>query len=199
MVAEAVSCFSSTKTPRGAEERPAEQKNNKKNNNKMIVMDDCNEPTVEYLNVIGNMGPTPLRTRVHPMGGHPSDSSCDEHMPRPMLRLTYSNPQGAGALVGPLYRPMTTQQYPAKEPLMEEGFGRSSWAQGDPNRNRMMDAVEWTAIDGSRVRRVRVVDFQMDASLAMAQLRDLTETFTGYRTTMEEITNQTIMAINQLR
>ena len=39
----------------------------------------------------------------------------------------------------------------------------------------------------------------MDASLAMAQLRDLTETFAGYRTTMEEITNETIMAIHQLR
>ena len=63
----------------------------------------------------------------------------------------------------------------------------------------MMDAVEWTAIEGSRVRRVRVVDFLMDASLAMAQLRDLTETFAGYRTTMEEITNDTIMATNQLR
>ena len=62
-----------------------------------------------------------------------------------------------------------------------------------------MDAVEWTVIDGSRVRRVRVVDFQMDASLAMAQLQDLTETFAGYRTTVEEITNKTIMAIHQLR
>ena len=63
----------------------------------------------------------------------------------------------------------------------------------------MMDAIEWTAIDGSRVRRVRVVDFQMDTSLAMAQLRDLTETFAGYQATMEEITNETIMAIHQLR
>ena len=63
----------------------------------------------------------------------------------------------------------------------------------------MMDAVEWTAIDGSRVRRVRVVDFQMDAFLAMAQLLDLTETFAVYRTTMEETTNDTIMTIHQLR
>ena len=63
----------------------------------------------------------------------------------------------------------------------------------------MMDAVEWMAIDGSGVRQVRVVDFQMDASLAMALLRDLTETFAGYRTTMEDITNESIMAIHQLR
>ena len=35
------------------------------------------------------------------MGGHPSDSSSNEHMPTPMLRLTYSNQQAAGALVGP--------------------------------------------------------------------------------------------------
>ena len=148
---------------------------------------------------MGEMGPTPLKTRVRPMGGHPSDSSSDEHMPRPMLKLTYSNPQAAAALVGPTYRPLTTQQYPANEPQMEEGFGRSAWAEADPNRSRMMDAVEWTAIDGSRVRRVRVVDFQMDASLAMVHLRDLTETFAGYRATMEEITNETIMAIHQLR
>ena len=59
----------------------------------------------------------------------------------------------------------------------------------------MMDA-DWTAIYGSQVRRLRVVDFQMDASLAIAQLRNLTETFAGYRTTMEEITNETIMAIH---
>ena len=103
-------------------------------------------------------------TRVHPIGGNPSDSSSDEHMPSLMLRLTYSNPQAAGALVGPMYRPLTTQQYPANEPRKEEGFGRSTWAQFDPNRKRMMDAVEWTAIDGSRVRRVRVVEFQMGAS-----------------------------------
>ena len=64
-------------------------------------MDDSNQPTLEDLNVIDEMGPTPLRTRVHPMGGHPSDSSSNEHMPTPMLRLTYSNQQAAGALVGP--------------------------------------------------------------------------------------------------
>ena len=63
----------------------------------------------------------------------------------------------------------------------------------------MMDAVEWTAIDGSRVRQVRVVDFQIDAFLAMAHLRDLTKTFAWYRDTMEEITNVTIMAIHQVR
>ena len=79
------------------------------------------------------------------------------------------------------------------------GVGRSTWALADPNRNRMMDAVEWTAIDGSRVRRTRVVDFQMDASLAMAQLRDLTETFARYSATMEGNTNETIMAIHHLR
>ena len=39
----------------------------------------------------------------------------------------------------------------------------------------------------------------MDASLAMAQLPDLTETYAGYRSTMEEITNRTIMAINEIR
>ena len=39
----------------------------------------------------------------------------------------------------------------------------------------------------------------MDASLPMAQLRDLTETFAGYRATMEEITIETVMAIHQLR
>ena len=39
----------------------------------------------------------------------------------------------------------------------------------------------------------------MDTSPAMAQLRDLTETFARYRVTMEEITNETIMAIHQLR
>ena len=89
-------------------------------------MDDSNQPTLEDLNVIGGMGPTPLRTRIHRMGGHPSDSSSDEHMPSPMLRLTYSNPQAAGASVGPMYRPLTAQQYPANEPLMEEGFGRSA-------------------------------------------------------------------------
>ena len=33
----------------------------------------------------------------------------------------------------------------------------------------------------------------------MAQLRDLTETFAGYRVTMEEMTNETIMAIHQVR
>ena len=63
----------------------------------------------------------------------------------------------------------------------------------------MMDAVIWTAIAGSRVRRVRVVDFHMDASLAMSQLRDLTETFAAYGATIEEITNETIIAIHQLR
>ena len=90
------------------------------------------------------------------------------------------------------------QPYPANEPRMEEGFGRSTWAQSDANQSRMMDAVEWTAIDGSRVRRVTVVDFQMDALLAMSQLRDMTETLAGYWATMEEITNETIMAIHQL-
>ena len=94
---------------------------------------------------------------------------------------------------------MTTQQYPANEKRMEEGFRRRTWAQADPNRSRMMDAVEWTAVDGSRVRRVRVVDFQVDASLEMAQLQDLTDTFAGYRTTKEEITNETMIAIHQLR
>ena len=39
----------------------------------------------------------------------------------------------------------------------------------------------------------------MDAFLAMAQLRDLTETFAGYLTTIGEITDETIMAIHQLR
>ena len=145
-------------------------------------MGDCNQPTLDDLNIIGKVGLTPLRTHVHPMGGHPSDSSSDEHMHSSMLRLTYSNPQAAGALAGPTYRPLTTHQYPANEPRMEEGFGRSTWVQGDPNRSRMMVAVEWTAIGGSQVRRVGVVDFQMDAFLAMAQLRDLTETFGGYRT-----------------
>ena len=96
-------------------------------------MHDSNQPTLEDGNDIGEMGPTPLRMRVHPMDGHLSNSSSDEHFPSPMLRLTYSNPQAAGALVGPLYRPMTTQQYPANEPRMEAGFGRSSWAQVDPN------------------------------------------------------------------
>ena len=133
------------------------------------------------------------------MGGHPLDSSSDEHMLSRVLRLTYSSPQAASALVGPTYRPLTTQQRPANEPRMEEGFGRSTWAQVDPNRSQMMNAVEWTAIDGSRVHQVRVVDFQMDDLPAMAQLRDLTETFSGYRATMEEITNKTIMAIHQLR
>ena len=161
-------------------------------------MDDSNQPTLEDLNVIGEMGPTPLRTRGHFMGGHPSDSSSEEHMPSIMLRFTYKNPQAASALVGPTYRPLTTQQHLAREPRMEEGFGRSTWAQADPDRRRMMDAVELMAIHGSRVRRVRVVDFQMDASLAMAQQRDLTETFAGYRATMEEITNETIKAIHQL-
>ena len=112
-------------------------------------MDDPDQPTLEELNVTGEMGPTPLRTRVVPMGGHPSDSSSNEHMPSPMLRLTYSNPQTAGALVGPMYRPLTTQQYPANEPRMANGFGRATWTQEDPNRSRMMDALEWTAIDGS--------------------------------------------------
>ena len=72
-------------------------------------MDDSNQPTLEELNVIGEMGPTPLRARVHPMGGHLSDSSSEKHMPSPMLRLSYSNPQAAAALVGPTYRPLTTQ------------------------------------------------------------------------------------------
>ena len=62
-----------------------------------------------------------------------------------------------------------------------------------------MHVVEWTAIDGSRLRRVRDMDFQMDASMAMDQLQDLTETFIGYRSTMEEIINETIMAIHQIR
>ena len=162
-------------------------------------MDDSNQPTLEDLNVIGEMGPTPLGTRVHPMGGHPSDSSSDKHMPGQMLRLTYRIPQAAGALVGPTYRPLTTQPYPASEPRMEKGFGMSTWAQADHNRSRRMDAVEWLAIECSRVRRVRVVDFQMDAFLAMAQLRDLTETFAGYPTTIEESTDETIMAIHQLQ
>ena len=39
----------------------------------------------------------------------------------------------------------------------------------------------------------------MDAFLAMAQLRDLTETFPGNPANKEEITNETIMAFNQLR
>ena len=82
---------------------------------------------------------------------------------------------------------------------MEEGFGRSTWAEADPNRSQTMDVVGWTAIDGSRVRQVRVVDFRMDASLAMAQLRDLTGTFAGYQATIEEITNETIMAFDQPR
>ena len=75
-----------------------------------IVMDDSNQPTLLDLAIIVEMGPTPLRTHVHPMGGHPSDSSSDDHMPSSMLRLTYSNPQAAGALVVPTYRPLTTQQ-----------------------------------------------------------------------------------------
>ena len=108
-------------------------------------------------------------------------------------------PAGACALVGPTYRPLTTQQYSANEPRMEEGFGRSPWAEADPNRSRMMDAVEWTAIDSSQMRRVRVLDFQLDVSLAMAQLRDLTKSLAGYRATMEEITNDTTMGIHQLR
>ena len=162
-------------------------------------MGDSNQATLEDLNVIGETGPTPLRTRVLPIGGHPSDSSSDEHMPSQMLRSTYSNQPAGGAFVGPTYRPLSTQQYPAKELRMEEGVSRSTWHQTYPNESQMMDAVEWTAIDGSRVHRVRVVDFQMDASLAMAQLRDLTETFTGYGATMEEITDETIMAIHQLR
>ena len=162
-------------------------------------MDDSNQPTLEDLNIIGEMGPTPLRTRVHPLGRHPSDISSDEHMPSLMLRSTCSHLQAAGAFVGPTYRPLTTQQYLANEQRIEEGFSRSTWAQADPNRSRMMDAVKWTAMDGSQMRQVRVVEFQMDASLAMAQLRDLTEIFAGYRTTMEEITNETIMAIHQLR
>ena len=70
-------------------------------------MDNSNQPTLEDLNVIGEMGVTPLRTRVHPMGGHLSDSSSDEHVPSPMMRLTYSNPQAAGALVGPAYRSLS--------------------------------------------------------------------------------------------
>ena len=112
-------------------------------------MDHSNQPRLEDLNVIGEMGPTPLRIRVHPMGGHPWDSPFDEHMPSPMLRLTYNNPQAAGALVGPMYWPLTTQQHPAKEPPMEEGFGRSISAQADPNRSQMIDAVGGTAINGS--------------------------------------------------
>ena len=161
-------------------------------------MDDSNQPKLEDLSVIGEIGPTPLRTHVHPMGGHLSDSSCDEHMPSLRLRVNYSNPQAASVWVGPTYRPLTTQQHRANELRMEEGFSRATSAQADPNRSRMMDAVEWTAIDGSRVRRVRVVDFQMYACLVMAQLRDLTETFAGYRSTVEEISNETIMAIHQL-
>ena len=96
-------------------------------------MHNSSLPIVEDLNVIGKMGPTQLRTRIHPMDGHPSDSPSDEHMPCPMVRLTYSNPQAAGALVGPTYRPSNTQQYLANEPRMEKGFGRSSWPQADPN------------------------------------------------------------------
>ena len=115
MVAEPVLCSTSTKSRRGAQEQPAEQKNNKKNNSKSIVIDDSNQPTFEDLNVIGEMGPTPLRTRVHPMGGHQSDSSSDGHMPSLMLRLTYSNLQAVGALVRPTYRPLTTQQHLANE------------------------------------------------------------------------------------
>ena len=69
------------------------------------------------------------------MGGHPSDSSWDENMPSPMLRLTCSNLQAAGALMGPMYSPMTTPQHPMNEPRIQEGFRRSSWAQADPNRS----------------------------------------------------------------
>ena len=98
-------------------------------------MDDSNQPTLEELNVIGEMGPTPLRTCVHPLGGHPPDSSSYEHMPSLMLRLTYRNLQAGGLLVGPSYRPMTTQQYPAKVPRMKDGFGRSTWARADPNQS----------------------------------------------------------------
>ena len=79
-------------------------------------MDDSDQPTLEDRNVIGEMRRTPLRTGVHPMGGHLSDSSSDEHMAGPVLRLTYSNPQAAGALVGPTYKPLTTEQHPANEP-----------------------------------------------------------------------------------
>ena len=161
-------------------------------------MDYSNQPTLEDLNVIGEMGPTPLRTRLHPMGGHPSDSSSDEHMPSSMLRLNYSNPQAANALVRPTYRPLTTQQHSASELQMEEGFGRSSWARVDPNRSRKMDAFDRTVMGGSRVRRVQVVDFQIDASRAMARLRDLRDTFAGYRATMQEINKGTIKAIHQL-
>ena len=98
-----------------------------------IVTDGSNQPTLEDMKVICEMGPTPLRTRVYPMGGHLSDSSSDEHMPSPMLRVTYSNPQAASALVGPTYRLLTTQPYLANEPRMEEGFGMSAWAEADPN------------------------------------------------------------------
>ena len=105
-------------------------------------MDDSYQPILEDLNVTGEMGPTPLRRSVHPMGRHLSDSSSDEHMPSPMLRLTYSEQQPACALVGPTYRPLTMQHYLAKEPRMEEGFSRSTRAQADPNGGQMMDAVE---------------------------------------------------------
>ena len=98
-------------------------------------MDDSIQPTLEDLNVTGGLGPTPLRTRARPMVGHPLDSSSNKHMLSPMLRMTYSNPQGAVALVGPTYRPLTTQQQPTNEPRMEEGFGRSTSAQADPNRS----------------------------------------------------------------
>ena len=82
---------------------------------------------------------------------------------------------------------------------MQKCFGRATQTQVDHYRSPILDAVEWTAIDGSRVRREEVLDFQMDACLAMAQLREVTETFAGYLATMEEITNETIMAIHQLR
>ena len=131
--------------PRVQEERKNDlqsRRTTRRTKTRSIVMEHSNQPTLEDLKVIGEMGLTPLRTRVHPMAGHLSDSSSDEHMPSPMLRLTYSNPQAAGALEGPTYRPLTTQQYLANELRMEEGFGRSSWAQADPNRSRIMDAVE---------------------------------------------------------
>ena len=91
-----------------------------------------------------------------------SDSFSDKHIPSLMLQLIYSSPQAAGALIGPSYRPMTTQQYLPNEPRIEEGFSRSTWPRADPNRSRMMDAVEWTAIGGSRVRRVLVLDFKFN-------------------------------------
>ena len=108
---------------------------------------DSNYPALEDLNVIGEIGHAlaTINAPMLPSSQSPADSSSAALQ---TLRPTWTWP-GAPATTGPMMGALGSPQ-----PVLpsEEGFGWANWAQANPNRNCMVDAVEWTNINGSRVR-----------------------------------------------